>query len=82
MNIFTGSLPFKISEDQLKELFEKYGSVASVRIITDKYSGRSKGFGFVEMPDDEAAKKAIAELNGYEVMGRAIVVNEAQERKR
>ena len=82
MNIFAGSLPFKLQEEELKEQFEKYGEVSSVKIITDKYSGRSKGFGFIEMPDDEAAKKAIAELNGMEVMGRAIVVNQAQERQR
>lgn len=81
MNIFCGSLPFSLEEAELKELFEEYGEVTSARIITDKFSGRSKGFGFVEMPDDEAAQKAIAELHEAEVDGRSIVVNKAEERK-
>ena len=80
MNIFVGSLPFNLQEEELKEQFEKFGTVDSVKIISDKYSGRSKGFGFVEMPDDEAAKKAVTQLNGSQVMGRSIVVNEARER--
>ncbi len=80
MNIFIGSLPYSIKENDLKEFFEEYGEVSSARIITDKMSGRSKGFGFVEMSDDDAAKKAIEELNGAEVEGRTIIVNEAQER--
>lgn len=65
----------------MRELFEEYGEVSSARIITDKFTGRSKGFGFVEMPDDDAAKKAIAELHEAEVNGRSIVVNQAEERK-
>ena len=81
MNIFIGSLPFSLEETELREYFEEYGEVTSAKIITDKFTGRSKGFGFVEMPDDEAAKKAIDELNGIEVGGRSIVVNKAQERK-
>jgi RNA recognition motif-containing protein len=81
MNIFVGSLPFKIEEADLKELFEAFGEVSSVKIITDRESGRSKGFGFVEMADDEAAKKAIADLNGSEVGGRNIVVNQAEDKK-
>ncbi|MFP4556296.1 MAG: RNA recognition motif domain-containing protein [Bacteroidales bacterium] len=81
MNIFCGSLPFKLQESELKEFFEEYGEVTAARIITDKFSGRSKGFGFVEMPDDEQAKKAIEELDGAEVDGRTIVVNEAQDKK-
>ena len=81
MNIFVGSLPFSLEEAKLKELFEEFGEVTSVKIISDKYSGRSKGFGFVEMSDDEHAKKAIEGLNGTEVEGRSIVVNEAEERK-
>lgn len=81
MNIFIGSLPFSLEETDLKEYFEEYGEVSSVKIISDKFTGRSKGFGFVEMPDDEAAKKAIEELNGTEVGGRTIVVNVAEERK-
>ena len=81
MNIFVGSLPFKIEEADLKELFEAFGEVTSVKIINDRESGRSKGFGFVEMADDEAANKAIAELNGSEVDGRNIVVNQAEDKK-
>ncbi len=81
MNIFTGSLPFKLQEDELRKAFEAYGEVSSVKIITDKYSGRSKGFGFVEMPDDDAAQKAIDGLNGTDVGGRTIVVNKSEERK-
>jgi RNA recognition motif-containing protein len=81
MNIFVGSLPFRMEEAELKELFEAYGEVASARIITDKFSGRSRGFGFVEMPDDAAAQKSIDELNNSEVDGRAIVVNKSEERK-
>lgn len=81
MNIFVGSLPFKIQEADLKELFEAFGEVNSVKIINDRETGRSKGFGFVEMADDEAAKKAIADLNGSEVGGRNIVVNQAEDKK-
>ncbi len=80
MNIYVGSLNFKMQESELKEIFEEYGEVTSARIITDKYSGRSKGFGFVEMPDETDAKRAIKELNGTEVGGRTIVVNESVER--
>jgi RNA recognition motif-containing protein len=81
MNIFVGSLPFSIEESRLQELFEEFGEVNSVKIISDKFSGRSKGFGFVEMPDDDQAKNAINELNGSDLDGRKIVVNQAEERK-
>jgi len=81
MNIFVGSLPFNIEEAKLKSFFEKYGEVTSVKIITDKFTGRSKGFGFIEMPDGKGAKKAIEELNGTEIEGRTIVVNEAKEKR-
>lgn len=80
MNIFIGSLPYSVKEASLKEVFEKYGEVSSARVITDKFTGRSKGFGFVEMGDDVAAQKAIDELNGSEMDGRPIVVNKANER--
>jgi len=80
MNIYVGSLNFKMQESELREIFEEYGEVSSARIITDKYSGRSKGFGFVEMPDETDAKRAISELNGAEVGGRNIIVNESIER--
>ena len=78
MNIFVGSLPFSIEEADLRESFEAYGAVDSVKIITDKFTGRSKGFGFVEMPSDEEAQKAIDELNGATVQGRSIVVNKSE----
>ena len=81
MNIFVGSLPFKLEEADLKELFEAYGEVSSVKLINDRDTGRSKGFGFVEMPDDEGAQQAISALNGSEVMGRTIAVSQAEERK-
>jgi RNA recognition motif-containing protein len=78
MNIFVGSLPFSIEEADLRESFEAYGTVDSVKIITDKFTGRSKGFGFVEMTNDDDAQKAIDELNGATVQGRAIVVNKSE----
>jgi len=82
MNIFVGNLNYSIAEDDIKEIFEEYGELASVKLITDKFTGKSKGFGFVEMPNAEEAKKAIEELNGAEVEGRTIVVNESIEKKR
>jgi RNA recognition motif-containing protein len=81
MNIFVGSLPFKLEEAELKELFEAYGEVSSVKLINDRETGRSKGFGFVEMTDDAAAQQAITGLNGTEVLGRTIAVSQAEERK-
>lgn len=80
MNIFVSNLNFKMSEDQLREEFEKYGDVSSAKIIKDRESGRSKGFGFVEMPDTADANEAIKELNGQDINGRQIVVNEARPR--
>ena len=80
MNIFVGSLPFSISEADLQCIFEEFGDVTSTKIIIDRVTGRSKGYGFIEMTNDEEAKKAIEELNGSEVEGREIVVNVAQER--
>ena len=80
MNIFIGNLSFGLSEDELKQVFEEYGEVSSAKIITDKYSGKSKGFGFVEMPDDEQANQAIEALNGSSVGGRNVNVNQARER--
>jgi RNA recognition motif-containing protein len=78
MNIFVGNLPFTIEEADLRESFEAYGSVDSVKIIKDKFTGKSKGFGFVEMPEDEDALKAINELNGANVQNRTIVVNKSE----
>lgn len=78
MNIFVGSLPFSIEEADLRESFEAYGTVDSVKIISDKFTGRSKGFGFIEMPNDAEAQKAIDELNGGTIAGRTIVVNKSE----
>jgi len=82
MNIFVGSLPFHVEEAELRSIFEEYGEVTSAKIITDKFSGKSRGFGFIEMSDDELAQKAIEELNGAELDGRTIVVNKSEERKK
>ena len=78
MNIYVGNLNYRVREDDLKQVMEEYGTVESVKIIKDRETGKSKGFGFVEMPDDEAAKKAIAELNEAEYEGRQMVVKEAR----
>jgi len=78
--LFVGNLSWKTSEDNLKTLFEKFGAVTSVRIIVDQYTGKSKGFGFVEMETPEAAQKAIAELNEKPFMERNIRVSSALER--
>ena len=76
--IFVGNLSFQITETDLSNMFGEIGRVESVQIITDRDTGRSKGFGFVEMSDDEAAAKAIERFNGKEVNGRALTVNEAR----
>jgi len=81
MDIFVGSLPFRLSEDDLRGEFEAFGEVTSARIITDKFSGKSKGFGFVDMPNSNEAEEAIEALNGKEILGRPIVVNEAREKR-
>jgi RNA recognition motif-containing protein len=78
MNIYAGNLPYRITEDELRDLFAEYGEVSSAKMVIDRDSGRSKGFGFVEMPDNAQAKAAIEALNGTEVQGRNIVVNEAR----
>ncbi len=80
MNIYVGNLSYEVEEYDLKGIFEEYGKVNSVRIITDKFTGRSKGFGFVEMGDKTEAEKAIRELNGGSLVDRKLVVNEARER--
>jgi len=81
MNIYVGNLHFNVSEDELRKAFEEYGEVASVKVITDKYSGRSKGFGFIEMLNDKEAKEAIDNLNGTEIKGRSVNVNQAREKE-
>lgn len=81
MNLYVGNLPYRLTEDQLREAFEEFGEVASCAIIKDRQTGQSKGFGFVEMPNDSEAKAAIAGLNGRELQGRNINVNEARPRE-
>lgn len=78
MNIYVANIAFKATDSELKELFEEYGEVSSARIIIDKLSNRSRGFGFVEMTDNEAGKQAIENLNGADFLGKQIVVNEAR----
>jgi RNA recognition motif-containing protein len=81
MDIFVGSIPFKLKENELRELFEKYGEVTTVNIIKNKMTGQNKGFAFVDMPDGEAVRKAIFELNGYEIMGRNLVVSLSEKKE-
>jgi len=78
MNIYVGNLDYRIDDEDLKNIFEKYGAVKDARIIMDKFSGRSKGFGFVVMDDMNEAKKAIDELSGATLENRQMVVNEAR----
>ena len=81
MNIYVGNLSFNTTTDQLRQLFEGYGEVTSANIITDKYSGESRGFGFVEMPSKDEAMAAIAGTNNQEFDGRSLNVNEARPRQ-
>lgn len=81
INIYVGNVPFQTSDDQLKELFEQFGRVEQAKIIVDKVTGRSRGFGFVEMPEREEGLRAIEELDSKDFMGRTLRVNEARPRK-
>jgi len=81
MNIYVGNLPWGLSEEDLREAFEAFGEVASIKIIQDKFTGRSRGFGFVEMPNNEEGDAAISALNGKDLKGREIVVNQARPRR-
>lgn len=80
MNIYVGNLAYSVTEDDLRTAFEAFGKIDRVSIITDKFSGQSKGFGFVEMPDDQEAAQAVKSLNGSDLKGRNIKVNEAKPR--
>ena len=80
MNIYVGNLSWSMTDDDLSNLFTQYGTVTSAKILKEKNTGRSKGFGFVEMEDEEAAKTAIATLNESEIQGRKLIVNESQPR--
>jgi RNA recognition motif-containing protein len=81
MNIYVGNLSYRVREDELKSIMEQFGTVDSVKVIKDRDTGRSKGFAFVEMQDDEDAKRAIDELNDKEFEGRQMVVKEAIPKK-
>ena len=81
MNIYVGNIPHSTDEDTVRELFGQIGPVVSVKLITDKFTGTPKGFGFVQMENKEDAQKAIEELNGYELEGRQLTVNQARERE-
>ena len=80
--IYVGGLPYATTDAQLQEVFSAHGTVESARVITDKFSGRSRGFGFVEMSSDEEAQKAIQALNGTELEGRTLTVNEARPQEK
>jgi len=81
MNIYVGNLSYGVSDDNLREIFEAYGTVSSAKVITDKYSARSKGFGFVEMDNDAEGNAAIEQLDGAEIDGRPVKVNEARPKE-
>jgi RNA recognition motif-containing protein len=80
MNIYVGNLSYEVTEDDLRQAFEAHGEVATANVITDKFTGRSRGFGFVEMPKEDEAKAAIEALNGMDLKGRTLNVNEARPR--
>jgi len=82
MNIYVGNLSYGMSEDELREAFSAFGEVSSVKILMDRETGRSRGFGFVEMPNSGEANSAIAQLNGKDVGGRPLRINEARPRER
>ncbi len=81
MNIYVGNLSYEMSEDALREAFAEYGDVSSVKILSDRETGRSRGFGFVEMPNQSEGEAAIAQLNGKELDGRTLRINEARPRE-
>jgi len=81
MNIYVGNLAYSASEKTMRDLFEGFGEVTTAKIVTDKFTGSSRGFGFVEMPNEDEAQRAIAELNGKDFEGRKIVVNESRPRE-
>ncbi len=81
MNIYVGNLDYQVTSEDLREAFAEFGEVSSVNVIIDRETGRSKGFGFIEMPDDSAAEQAINGLNGSPIMGRNMKVNQAKPRE-
>ena len=82
MNIYVGNLSYGMSEDELRQAFSAHGEVSTVKILMDRETGRSRGFGFVEMPNQSEAETAIAQLNGKDLGGRALRINEARPRER
>ena len=82
MNIYVGQLPYSVTEEELREMFLQYGEVSSLNLIMDRYSGQSKGFGFIEMPNNAEADQAIKGLNKSMMKGREIKVNQAEERRK
>jgi RNA recognition motif-containing protein len=81
MNIYVGNLPFETTDDDLRAMFEKHGEVSSAKVISDQYTGKSRGFAFVEMPDTEKGNAAVAEFNGSDLGGRTLKVSEAKPRE-
>ncbi|MDQ3929295.1 MAG: RNA-binding protein, partial [Chloroflexota bacterium] len=79
--LYVGNLPYSVTEDQLREMFSQVGEIADAAVVTDRYTGQSKGFGFVEMATDEGAQAAITKFDGQDMGGRAMVVNEARPRE-
>lgn len=82
MNIYVGQLPFSVTEEDLREIFREFGEIASLNLMKDRFSGQSKGYGFVDMPDNAQADKAIKALNKTMFKGREIKVNQAEQRKK
>lgn len=81
MNLYVGNLSYDVGEAEIRNLFEQYGGIDEIKIITDRDTGRSKGFAFVQMKNDDEARKAIEALNGQDLLGRALIVNEARPRE-
>lgn len=82
MNIYLGQLPYNVNEEELREIFSEYGEIASLNLVKDRFSGQSKGFGFIEMPNNSEADKAIKALNKSMLKGREIKVNQSEERRK
>ena len=81
MNIYVGNLTYEVTDEDLEAAFSEFGEITSASVISDRFSGRSRGFGFVEMPKEEEAQAAIAAMNGKDLKGRALTVNEAKPRE-
>ena len=81
MNIYVGNIPFEATEDEIREMFESYGTVTAMHLIIDRFTKRPRGFGFIEMDNDQEAQEAIDGLNGSELMGRTLQINEARSRE-